>query len=56
MSMRLTTMKLERNETAVIIAGEEAVLVEEVNKAEGNNWDTSLFEIIDSGQLGEMTD
>ncbi|WP_424236894.1 fumarylacetoacetate hydrolase family protein [Bhargavaea ginsengi] len=54
--MRLATVKLEGKATAVIIAGEKAVTVEEVNKAEGKNWATSLFEIIDSGQLGEMTD
>lgn len=35
--------------------GEKAVLVEEVNKVEGKKWATSLFGIIDSGQLGEMT-
>ncbi|MCM3087546.1 fumarylacetoacetate hydrolase family protein [Bhargavaea ginsengi] len=54
--MRLATVKLEGKETAVIIAGEKAVTVDEVNKAEGKNWATSLFEIIDSGQLEEMTD
>ncbi|EMR06597.1 Ureidoglycolate lyase [Bhargavaea cecembensis DSE10] len=53
--MRLATVKLEGNETAAIIAGVKAVMVEEVNKAEGKKWATSLFEIIDSGQLGEMT-
>ena len=53
--MILATVKLKGEETAVIIAGEKAVTVVEVNKAEGKKWATALFEIIDSGQLDEMT-
>lgn len=54
--MRLATVKLEGEEAAVIIAGEKAVTIDEVNKTEGKKWATSLFEIIESGQLEEMTD
>lgn len=53
--MRLATVKLEGEETAVIVVGEKAVTIEEVNKAEAKKWATTLFEIIASGQLGEMT-
>ncbi|WP_213422776.1 fumarylacetoacetate hydrolase family protein [Bhargavaea massiliensis] len=54
--MRLATVKLVGEETAVIIAGEKAVMVKRVNKAEGKKWATKLFEIIDCGQLREMTE
>lgn len=53
--MRLATVKLEGYDTAVIIAGDKVATIEEVNKTEGKKWATALFEIIDYGQLDEMT-
>ena len=53
--MRLATINLNNEEAAVIVGNEGAVSIAELNKVYNKNWKTSIFELIQSGQLDELT-
>ncbi|MGO1058486.1 fumarylacetoacetate hydrolase family protein [Planococcus sp. FY231025] len=53
--MRLATITLNNEEAAVIVGSEGAVSIAELNKVYDKNWETSIFELIQSGQLDELT-
>ncbi|MGP4079074.1 fumarylacetoacetate hydrolase family protein [Pseudalkalibacillus sp. R45] len=52
--MRLATIKRYGQEKAAIIIEEGAILVESLNRNTNSSWATTLFEIIQSGQLNRM--
>jgi 2-keto-4-pentenoate hydratase/2-oxohepta-3-ene-1,7-dioic acid hydratase in catechol pathway len=52
--MRLATIKRYNRETGAIIVGKGVVPLETVNKIFQKNWKTTLFEIIQLGQLEEI--
>ena len=54
--MRVGTVKLEGIETAALVVNEKVYLIEKINEALGLAWKTSLFELIQSGQLNELRD
>jgi 2-keto-4-pentenoate hydratase/2-oxohepta-3-ene-1,7-dioic acid hydratase in catechol pathway len=53
--MRLATIVINNEESAVIIGKEGAVSIAELNKARDTDWKTSIFELIQSEQLEELT-
>lgn len=52
--MRLATVKQNGKETAAIIIGQDAVLIEAINNKMNQDWATDVFEIIRTGQLDEL--
>jgi 2-keto-4-pentenoate hydratase/2-oxohepta-3-ene-1,7-dioic acid hydratase in catechol pathway len=52
--MRLATVKVNGAELAAVVTGDGVILVESINQELNKKWSTSLFDIITSGQLGEM--
>lgn len=54
--MRLATIRLGGRETAGIVTGEGIVPVRALNEAKGMDWQTQLFDLIESGELSSMTD
>jgi 2-keto-4-pentenoate hydratase/2-oxohepta-3-ene-1,7-dioic acid hydratase in catechol pathway len=52
--MKLATIKYMKQEEAAIIHGEEAILITEINKIEGSNWETSIFDLLQTNQLEEL--
>ncbi|MBO8171286.1 MAG: fumarylacetoacetate hydrolase family protein [Bacillaceae bacterium] len=54
--MRLGTVKKGSEEVAAIVTEKGVVLVETVNNSLHQNWSTTLFELIQTGQLEEMND
>ncbi len=54
--VRFATVKLQDNEVAAIVSKQGVVLVETVNKNLNKQWDTTLYEIINSNQLSEINE
>ncbi|MET3696603.1 2-keto-4-pentenoate hydratase/2-oxohepta-3-ene-1,7-dioic acid hydratase in catechol pathway [Bacillus oleivorans] len=54
--MRLATVKVDGLEKAAIVTNEKVYVIEKVNEVLGQSWKTSLFELIQSGQLSELKD
>lgn len=53
--MRLAMIETEQKEEAVIIVEEKAVSIAEINQVYNLNWKTNIFELIQSGQLNDLT-
>ncbi|UJL45555.1 fumarylacetoacetate hydrolase family protein [Virgibacillus sp. NKC19-16] len=54
--MRVATVKQNNVETAAIVVGENVYLLEKINEVLGKDWNTDLFELIQSGQITSLTD
>lgn len=54
--MRLATIKRYGTEKAAIITGKGAILLETINKNANKNWSINLFDLIQAGQLKQITD
>ncbi|MGI8383660.1 fumarylacetoacetate hydrolase family protein [Robertmurraya sp. P23] len=52
--MKLATIKYMNQEEAAIIHGGEAILITELNRIEGANWETSIFDLLLMNQLEEL--
>lgn len=52
--MKLATIKYRNQEEAAIIHGEDAILIKELNKIDGANWETSIFDLLQTNQLEEL--
>lgn len=53
--MRLAMVQIEQEEQAAIINGGKAVTIADINKTLNENWETSIFGLIESNQLKELT-
>jgi hypothetical protein len=54
--MRLATIRLGGRETAGIVTKEGILPIQALNEAKGMDWKTQLFDLIDSGELADLTD
>lgn len=54
--MRLATISINGQEEAVIVSDSKAAAISEVNKVYNQNWETSIFELIRTGQLDDLTE
>ncbi len=54
--MRLATIKLGGSETAGIVTKEGILPIRDLNAAKGMDWTTQLFDLIDSGELADLTE
>ena len=54
--MRLATIRLGGRETAGIVTKEGILPIQVLNEAKGMDWKTQLFDLIDSGELADLTD
>jgi 2-keto-4-pentenoate hydratase/2-oxohepta-3-ene-1,7-dioic acid hydratase in catechol pathway len=52
--MKLATIKYMNQEEAAIIHGGDAILITELNKIEGANWETSIVDLLQANQLEEL--
>lgn len=52
--MKLATIKYMNQEEAAIIHGGDAILITELNKIEGANWETSIGDLLQANQLEEL--
>lgn len=54
--MRLATIKLGGRETAGIVTKEGILPIRTLNEAKGMDWKMQLFDLIDSGELADLTE
>ncbi|WP_413375665.1 fumarylacetoacetate hydrolase family protein [Alkalihalobacillus sp. 1P02AB] len=54
--MKLATLKIKDKETAAIAGDDGLVLMETLNEIDQKNWNTSLLEMIESGQIDGLKD
>jgi len=52
--MKLATIKYMNQEEVAIINGGDAILITELNKIEGANWETSIVDLLQANQLEEL--
>ncbi|MGG7618015.1 fumarylacetoacetate hydrolase family protein [Bacillus coreaensis] len=52
--MKLATIKYMNQEEAAIIHGGDAILITELNKIVGANWETSIVDLLQANQLEEL--
>ena len=54
--MRLATIRLDGQETAGVVTKDGILPVLVINQVKGTDWHTSVFELIESGELRALTD
>ena len=54
--MRLATIKRNGKEIGGIVTKKGILPIESINAAKGTSWKETLFDLIQSGQLSELTD
>jgi len=52
--MKLATVKVSGEETAVIICGDQVISIKEINEVENKRWSTDLFHILQNDQLAKI--
>lgn len=52
--MKLATVKVNGEEAAVIISGDQVILIQTINEMESKDWSTNLFHILQNEQLTDM--